>query len=102
VGLFILGDTYTLALPIAEDIIKRAEAGEEVSANERRHAIAFMMAMQPENAGTTDLAALFKVSDRQIRLDKQEVREERSKLISEEDMECCHSITPATIGFVSG
>jgi NACalpha-BTF3-like transcription factor len=75
-----------LSLPIAEEIIKRAEANQDVSAKERRHAIAFVMAMQPENAGTTDLSKLFKVSDRQIRLDKQEVREERSKLISEEDI----------------
>lgn len=75
-----------MALPIAEDIIKRAEAGQEISAKERRHAIAFVMAMQPENAGTTDLARLYKVSDRQIRLDKTAVREERSKLIGEEDI----------------
>lgn len=75
-----------LALPIAEDILKKAQAGQEVSAKERRHAIAFLMAMEPENAGTTDLSRLFKVSDRQIRLDKTEIREERSKLISEEDI----------------
>lgn len=75
-----------MSLPIAEDILKRAEANEEITTKERRHAIAFLMAMQPENAGTVDLSKLFKVSDRQIRLDKVEIREERSKLINEEDI----------------
>lgn len=75
-----------MSLPIAEDIITKAQAGEEITAKERRHAIAFIMAMQPENAGTTELSRLFKVSDRQIRSDKVEIREERSKMISEEDI----------------
>lgn len=75
-----------MALPIAEDIIKRAENGEEITAKERRHAIAFLQSMQPENTGTQDLVRLFKVSDRQIRIDKQQIREEHAKLITDEDI----------------
>jgi hypothetical protein len=74
-----------MAIAHAEKLISRAEKGERLKTQERRHCVAFIMATQ---ADTTNVAMgeLFKVSERQIRLDKVYVREERAKLIKEEDV----------------
>jgi hypothetical protein len=76
-----------MALAKAEQLITKAQQGIKLSARERRHAIAYLLATDPERASSSaDLAELFKVNERMIRFDKQQIREERSKLITEEDV----------------
>lgn len=74
-------------IPNAEKILLAAEAGEIISAPDRRHAIRFLMSQSPEKAAdTAGLAELFKVSDTLIRKDKRGIREDKAAVLKEEDI----------------
>lgn len=74
-------------IPNALKIYRDAEAGVEITAQSRRHAIAYLMAMEPEKASDTQgLSQLFKVSDTMIRKDKRIIREEKAAMIKEDDV----------------
>lgn len=76
-------------IPQAEKIIERAQSGEKVSAGERRHAVAYVMAggaIGLEKTTNEELATLFSVSERQIRNDKKNIREEKAASITEDDI----------------
>lgn len=72
-------------IPQAEQLLERAAAGERLTTKERRHCVAFNMVKVPD-ATNVAMAELFQVSERQIRLDKQHIRQERAKLIKEDDI----------------
>lgn len=72
-------------LPHAEKIIERAKSGERIPANERRHAVAYIMGTDATQSNI-ELGKLFGVSEGQIRQDKKNIREDRAKLIREEDV----------------
>jgi hypothetical protein len=74
-----------MALAKAQELITKAQLGNKLTARERRHAVAFLMATQPE-ISTSEMSQMFGVIERQIRFDKQHIREERSKLITDEDV----------------
>lgn len=74
-----------MSIPVAEKLLEQAKKGERLSPKERRHVIAFLMATNAE-ATNVELGQMFGVTERQIRLDKKSIREERSKLIREEDV----------------
>lgn len=74
-----------MAIPHAEKLVERAQSGERLTSKERRHCVAYLMATQPEQTNTA-IGELFQVSERQIRTDKRVVREERAKLIKEDDI----------------
>jgi hypothetical protein len=74
-----------MAIPHAEALIKRAREGERLGTKDRRHCIAFLMAADPGHTNVS-LGELFKVSERQIRDDKLRLRQERAKLVKEEDV----------------
>jgi hypothetical protein len=71
-------------IPHAEKLIEKAQKGEKLNTAERRHCVAFMMTTQRET--NANMGSLFKVSERQIRLDKEHIRKERAKEITEEDI----------------
>lgn len=74
-------------IPSALNIIREAESGADVSAQQRRHAIGYLMAMEPEKAADTlGLSELFRVSDTMIRKDKRIIREEKAAIIKEDDI----------------
>lgn len=74
-------------IPQALNIYRDAEAGLPVNAQQRRHCIGYLMAMEPEKAAdTAGLAELFKVSDTLIRKDKRTIREEKAAIIKDEDI----------------
>jgi NACalpha-BTF3-like transcription factor len=71
-------------IPHAEKLIEKAQKGEKLTTAERRHCVAFLMAT--ERPTNSNMGNLFKVSERQIRLDKEHIRKERAKEITEEDI----------------
>lgn len=71
--------------PHADKLIARARSGERLTATERRHCLAYMQHSHPDNS-TMELAELFKVSDRQIRDDRNIIRTEYAKQIKKEDV----------------
>lgn len=52
---------------------------------ERRHCVAFMMATEPQTTNE-EIAAIFGVSERMIRKDKDAIRAERAKIVKDEDL----------------
>lgn len=76
----------------AQTLLDKAHAGEILSARDRRFCIDYILTNSSAGGKhlnpitVAEMAELFQVSDRQIRLDKKKVREERSKEISEEDV----------------
>jgi hypothetical protein len=72
-------------IPHAEKLIDRARAGERLNPKDRRHCIAYIIGTQP-TVTNVEMAELFKVSERQIRIDRKSIREEKSKLLKEEDI----------------
>lgn len=74
-------------IPSAEKFLAEVESGKEITAQQRRHIIAYFMATKPEKAADTQgLAELFDVSDTMIRKDKRIIREEKAALIKEDDV----------------
>jgi hypothetical protein len=72
-------------LPQSEQLLERARAGERLTTKERRHCVAYNMAKAPDISNVA-MGELFQVSERQIRLDKQYIRQERAKLVKEDDV----------------
>lgn len=67
------------------DIIERAKNGERIGTAERRRAVAYIMGAMPELTNN-EIAAIFEMSEGQIRADKKTIREEKAKLIKEDDI----------------
>lgn len=74
-----------MAIPHAEKMIERARNGERLGTKDRRHCVAFLMAADPSHSNVA-LGDLFGVSERQIRADKLKLRQDRAKLVKEEDV----------------
>jgi hypothetical protein len=74
-----------MALPHAEKLIERARRGERLGTKDRRHCISFLMTTQPD-ATNVEMGQLFQVTERAIRIDKKYIREERAKLIKQDDI----------------
>ena len=72
-----------MALTRANQLLTKAKGGEKLTAAERRHVIQFLQATQPE-LNNTDLSELFQVSTRQIRFDKELMRQERARVLKDE------------------
>lgn len=72
-------------LNAAEEIVSLAKKGEEISTSRRRHAVAYLLATQPELTNM-QVAELFNVSDRTIREDKQWARKQAAELVTQEDV----------------
>lgn len=72
-------------IPEAEQLLERAKHGERLTTKERRHCVSYNMAKHPEISNVA-MADVFKVTERVIRLDKKFIREERAKLIKEDDI----------------
>lgn len=71
-------------IPNAEKIIERAQRGEKPSTADRRHALSFLI-LRGQTDTNAALGELFKVSERQVRLDKQWLREQKAKTIRNDD-----------------
>ena len=69
----------------AETIIQSAQKGETILTKDRRHAIMYLMATEPQ-VTNAELANLFAVAERTIRLDKTTIRKEKSKAVKDEDV----------------
>ena len=70
--------------PNTTKIIEKAQRGEKPTTSERRHALSYLMVsgkLDPNAA----LGELFKVSERQIKLDKKWLREQTAKDVREDD-----------------
>jgi hypothetical protein len=75
-----------VAVPVAQKLLESAQAGEKkLSTSERRHVIAYLMATQPDHSNV-ELAEVFGVTERTIRMDKQHIREEKARFIKEDDI----------------
>ena len=74
-----------MAIPLAEKLIARAKDGERLSVKDRLLVVGYMMATQPD-ATNQAMADLLQVSERMIRKDKVAIREEKAKLIKEDDI----------------
>lgn len=74
-----------MAIPHAEKLIQRAQGGERLNTKDRRHALAFLIATQAAMTNS-ELGTLFQVSERQIRFDTKYIREEKARLLSEDDI----------------
>lgn len=74
-----------MALPHADQIIARAQAGEKISTADRRHATAYIMGAMSE-LSNREIGALFGVTERAVRIDKKIIRDEKSKIIAEDDI----------------
>ncbi len=73
-----------MALALAQRLIATAESGErKLTASERRHCVQFLAATQPELTND-QLAEMFKVSNRQIRFDREWLREAKARYLKEE------------------
>ncbi len=72
-------------LPVADKLILQAQQGEKLSSKDRRHCISYLLATSPESTNVA-MANLFQVSEGQIRHDRKTIREERAKLIKEDDI----------------
>lgn len=71
-------------IPNAEKIIEKAQKGEKPTTAERRHALSYLMLSGRMDTNAA-VGELFKVTERQIRLDKKWLREQRAREIREDD-----------------
>jgi antitoxin (DNA-binding transcriptional repressor) of toxin-antitoxin stability system len=71
--------------PQAEQLIDRARAGERLNSADRRHCIAYLMAVHPEMTKAA-MADVFGVGESMIRQDFQKIRQEKAKLVKEDDI----------------
>jgi hypothetical protein len=74
-----------MAITQSEKLVERARSGEQLTSKERRVALAFLIATQPELTNTA-IADVFRVSEKLVRMDKKYIRGERAKLIQEDDV----------------
>lgn len=74
-----------MALTEAEKIVQRATAGEQITAKERRHVVGYWMGTAPDMTNQ-QIADAFRVTEGQIRLDKKNIREEKARLLKEDDI----------------
>lgn len=74
-----------MAVEQAQKIIDRAKGGERICSVERRHAVGFLMATEPEMTHQA-IGDIFGVTEAQIRLDKKKVREFKAGLLKEDDI----------------
>lgn len=74
-----------MPIPQAQQLIDKAQAGEKLSTKERRHCVAYVMSTMPE-VTNSEMARWFQVTERAVRLDKKFIREEKAKLIKEDDI----------------
>lgn len=74
-----------MALSEAEKIIGRAQKGEAIPAKERRHVVGYWMGTAPDMTNQ-QIADVFHVTEGQIRLDKKVIREDKAKLLKEDDI----------------
>jgi hypothetical protein len=71
--------------PQAEQLIDRARAGERLNTGDRRHCISYLMATQPDMTKVA-MGDLFHVNEAMIRQDFKKIREEKAKLVKEDDI----------------
>lgn len=71
-------------IPHAEKLIERAQRGEKLNSRERRHCVEFLEATRRDMTQTA-MADLFKVTERQIRFDKQKNRKDVADRMKEDD-----------------
>lgn len=74
-----------MGFPTAEQLLKQAANGERLTAAQRRHVVGFLMATQPE-VTNREMSATFQVDERMIRFDKAAIREQKAKLITQDDI----------------
>jgi hypothetical protein len=67
----------------AQQILTRADGGEKVSAQDRRHALVYLKATQPQ-LSIDELSQMFHVSSRMISEDRVIIREEKAKVLKDE------------------
>lgn len=67
----------------AAKLISRANSGEKLNSVDRRHALAYLTETRPE-LSNRDMAAMFQVSERVIRMDKALYRERKAKHLKED------------------
>jgi hypothetical protein len=73
-----------MAIALAQRLITASENGEKkLTASERRHCVQFLAATQPDLTNE-EVAEIFKVSERQIRFDRQNIREAKAKFLKDE------------------
>jgi hypothetical protein len=71
--------------PQAEQLIDRARAGERLTTAERRHCISYLTVTHPDMTKVA-MGDLFGVGEAMIRQDFKKIREEKAKLIKEDDI----------------
>lgn len=75
------------SIPHAEKLLAQAQNGAKLDTKDRRHVLGYLMATNPELASDNEaLSETFQISDRMIRLDKKIIREEKAKLIKDDDI----------------
>lgn len=76
-----------MAIPFAQKLLEDLQQGrkDKLSPTERRHVVAFLIATQPDLTNQ-EMADIFRVTERVIRMDKLAIRENRSQLIRQEDI----------------
>lgn len=74
-----------MALANAEKLIQRAQSGERLSRRERLHGVSYIMATMP-TLTNREIGEIFGVTERAVRKDKVDVKEERASQIREEDI----------------
>lgn len=84
-GCFVFGQGFfLLALSNANKLLQLAMSNDRrLTAPERRHVIHFLMATKPDMTNS-EMGELFGVSERQIRLDKANIREAKAKFLKDE------------------
>jgi len=71
--------------PEAEKLIQRASAGERLTTADRRYCISYLTATRPELSNIA-MGDIFGVTEAAIRLDLKKIREDKAKLIREDDI----------------
>jgi uncharacterized protein YutE (UPF0331/DUF86 family) len=71
-------------LTASEQLVKRAESGEKLTTEERRQAIAYIMAVS--NTSNADMSRMFGVSEGMIRKDKDIIRKNSAEEITKDDV----------------
>lgn len=75
-----------MAVPTAKKLLESAQSGErKLSPKERRHVVAYLKGTQPEITNV-EMASIFGVTEKTIRMDFLAIRKEKAKLIKEDDI----------------
>lgn len=67
----------------AKELWAKAQNGEKITAQQRRHVLEWLQVMGDTSYTNVDLAKIFGVTERMLRIDKQKVREEAVKALSQ-------------------